>query len=156
MTNNTDTQYKLAADAIEKLRTAASRSKAAREQMREMMKNAIAADEIFTRYDGLIEADGAAGPWYEIDAMLDEILQFDLARDTENAAGAMRYLVRTVRRRVFAPSRFESSSATTNAGNAARTATCLSSIDGESSMMNKMSMSRFTVTGMSLYSTRPC
>src|SRR5678816_3364054 len=33
---------------------------------------------------------------------------------------------------------------------------CLSSIDGELSMTNKMSMSRFTVTGMSLYSTRPC
>src|SRR3954453_21988159 len=33
---------------------------------------------------------------------------------------------------------------------------CLSSIDGESSMTNKMSTLRLTLTGMSLYSTRPC
>src|SRR5689334_15625057 len=32
---------------------------------------------------------------------------------------------------------------------------CLSAIDPESSMRNRMSMFRFTVTGMSLYSTRP-
>src|SRR5262249_195333 len=33
---------------------------------------------------------------------------------------------------------------------------CLSSIDGESSMTNKMSTLRLTLTGISLYSTRPC
>ena len=32
----------------------------------------------------------------------------------------------------------------------------LQAVDGESSMTNKMSMSRLTVTGMSLNSTRPC
>src|ERR1700709_1524903 len=33
---------------------------------------------------------------------------------------------------------------------------CLSSIDGEAAMTNKMSTLRLTLTGMSLYSTRPC